>query len=367
MAMTGSRARYVGAAVLMLALAVRADAATVTIAWDANPEAGISYDVCARLASSSCGSGVAIGNRTNWTFTGLQDNIQYFFAVRARNANGASAWAELGFRTPLPIPPGSEASRSDFNGDSWFDLLWQHNSNGQLVVWHLNATYVAWARFLEPPAVSPAWRLSGSGDFNKDGKPDLVWHNDQTGQVVYWLMDGIFNYSSGFFPGPVHPSWRIASIRDLNGDGNPDVWWHNQSTGDMAVWYFNGTTQIGSVLPNPSKVADVNWKLKGMADFNGDGKADALWHNEATGELRVWMLNGINAVSAANLNPAFVAPGWRISAVGDATMDNWPDIIWRNEQTGALVLWKMVGLNLISGEFLSIPTADLNWKIVAPK
>jgi hypothetical protein len=303
-----------------------------------------------------------------WTFTGLSNSAQYVFAVRARNTAGsASGWAEISHVTPAPIPAGTEPTRSDFNSDGWFDILWQHRSNGQLVSWHLNAVNVAMARFLEPPAVAPGWRLSGSGDLNRDGKPDLIWHHEQSGQVVYWLMDGVLNYASGFLPGPVGGTWQVASVRDLNLDGNPDIWWHNQTTGDMAVWYMNGTTQVSTVTPSPGRVADTNWKLRGTADFNGDGRPDALWHNEGTGELRVWLLNGVGAFSAVNLSPGFVAPGWKIAAVGDANLDNWPDIVWQHETSGGLVLWRMVGTNLVSGDYLSIPVADINWKIVAPR
>jgi FG-GAP-like repeat/Fibronectin type III domain len=366
---TFSRARhYLGAGVIGLALAARLDAATVSIAWDPNPEPDVTgYEVCARPASDACGSGIAIGNRTNWTFTALLDSVQYTFAVRARSSAGVSQWTEVGYFTPPPVPAGSEPSRGDFNSDGWFDLLWQHRSSGQLVAWHLNGTAVMWARVLNPTGVAPGWILTGSGDFNRDGKPDLVWHHVPTGQVVYWLMDGVLNYFAGDFPGPVDSNWRIASVRDLNGDENPDLWWHNQATGDMVVWYFNGTTLIGSAVPKPGRIADTNWKLRGTADFTGDGRPDALWHNEATGELRVWSLNGITAEWWENLNPAFVAPNWKIAAVGDATLDWWPDIVWQNEVSGELVLWTMVGTNLVRGDYLSIPTADVNWRIAGPR
>ena len=356
------------AAVLWLALATPVAAATVTLAWDPNPEPDVTnYNVYVRTQFGSFGPAIAIGNRTNWTFVNLQDNVQYFFAVQAQSSGGLSDLSQVSYFTPPRNAPGSEASRSDFNGDGWFDLLWQHRSTGQIQVWHMNATSVVWNRSLSPSVVAPQWRLSGSADFNRDGKADLVWHNQQTGQVVYWLMDGVFAWTSGFFPGPVSPTWRIASIRDFDLDGHPDIWWHNQATGDMTVWYFNGVNHVRTATPGPGRIADLNWKLAGTADFTGDGRPDALWHNHATGELRVWGLNGINHVSTPTMNPLFVASGWKVAALGDANFDGRPDILWQSDLSGGLVLWKMNGTTQMSGEFLSIPAADLNWKIMSPK
>ena len=163
-------------------------------------------------------------------------------------------------------------------------------------------------------------------------------------------------------------NWRVASVRDLNGDGSPDIWWHNQTTGDMVVWYFNGTTYTHFGTPNPARIADINWKLRGTGDFNGDGRPDALWHNEATGELRVWFLNGLNVMSVTNLTPKYVASNWKVAAVGDVNRDGWPDIVWQNYVSGELVLWTMQGAKQLGGgAYLSIPVAAIDWKIVGPK
>jgi hypothetical protein len=45
-----------------------------------------------------------------------------------------------------------------------------------------------------------------------------------------------------------------------------------------------GGTSFGTV---PS-----GWTLAYVADFNGDGKADFLWRNAATGQMYMWFMNG---------------------------------------------------------------------------
>ena len=58
------------------------EAATVTLAWDRNPESTvINYSVFAGTAAGVYTLGIAVGNRTDWTFTGLADNTRYYFAV----------------------------------------------------------------------------------------------------------------------------------------------------------------------------------------------------------------------------------------------------------------------------------------------
>ena len=37
----------------------------------------------------------------------------------------------------------------------------------------------------------PAWVPLAAGDFNADGKTDVVWRNASTGRVIVWLLDGI--------------------------------------------------------------------------------------------------------------------------------------------------------------------------------
>jgi hypothetical protein len=47
------------------------------------------------------------------------------------------------------------------------------------------------------------------------------------------------------------PSWHAVGTGDYNGDGRSDILWQN-SSGDVAVWELNGDAVIGSaVLGSP--------------------------------------------------------------------------------------------------------------------
>jgi hypothetical protein len=359
--------RYLGALFLWLALAVPAEAhTTVTLAWDPNPEPEVTgYTVYVGTVPGSFYTSFNVGNRTNWTITGLTNSVQYYFGVQARSSTGAvSPVAVLGHVTPPVVPPNSEGARSDFNGDGRFDLVWQHSSTSQLVAWHMNGAAVVSSRFLTPSAVGAGWNLKGSGDLNQDGKPDLIFQSN-AGDLAFWLMDGAFNFGFGWLnPNKVDPIWQIVSVRDMNNDSHPDIIWQHSTTGQVLCWFMNGGNAIGTGWLNPAPLADTNWKLRGVADFSGDGRNDLVWHNHATGQLLLWAMNGTTA-TAVTTTPGAVGPGWRIMAVGDANLDGAPDLVWENESTGQVVIWAMIGANMFSAPLVG--TVDPAWKISSPR
>jgi hypothetical protein len=354
----------VGALVWLAAAPV--SAATVTVAWDQNPEPDVfNYNVFVSTQSGVFTTGTAVGNRMTWTFTGLQDQVQYYFAVQAQSPSGWSSLSQIGFLTPTKNPPGSEAARSDFNGDGKFDLVWQHQTTGQLTAWHMNGPVVVSSRFLTPSVAGLEWKIRGSGDFNADGKPDLVWQNVSTGDTLCWIMDGAYQFSAFWFtPTRVDQSWEIASVADLNLDGKPDLVWTNPSTGQVVVWYMNGTNMVSQAWISATPQSDPNWKVRGTGDFNRDGKPDLVWQNDVTGQPVVWLMNGPTQVSAAML-PGTGSGAWKIRAIGDTNLDGWSDIVYHNSSTGAVVFWSMNGTTVWYTS--SAGTVDPNWKISAPR
>ena len=79
-------------------------------------------------------------------------------------------------------------------------------------------------------------------------------------------------------------NWQVAGTGDFNGDGKDDVLWRNASTGYNAIW--NGGDNSNG-LPM-GEVTDLNWKVAGTGDYNGDGKDDVLWRNASSGADAIW-------------------------------------------------------------------------------
>jgi hypothetical protein len=209
--------------------------------------------------------------------------------------------------------------------------------------------------------------IKPSNDYNSDGKPDLIWQNQATGEIVVWFMNGATRVSpSPFSPGQVTDlNWKIVGAADFNSDGKPDLVWQHQATGAIGVWFMNGATRISPSFFSPAQVPDTNWKIVGVADFNSDGQPDLVWQHQATGLIGVWFMNGISQASWSFFSPAQVPDtNWKIVGAADFDSDGQPDLVWQHQATGELVVWYMNGSSLSRWSYFSpSQMPDTNWKI----
>ena len=195
------------------------------------------------------------------------------------------------------------------------EILWRNTSTGANVVWYMNGTAVAGIDML--PDVDPAsgWTIVGRGDFNSDGKSDILWRNTSMGYNAVWYMEGATVTGADMLP-YVDPAsgCSIAGVGDFNGDGKPDILWRNSSTGANIVWYMDGVTVTGSPFLPPEP--DQTWTIAGVGDLNNDANPDVLWRNIGpgpnAGQNRVWYMNGLTNTGVGVLPFLDPASGWKM-------------------------------------------------------
>jgi C1A family cysteine protease len=205
----------------------------------------------------------------------------------------------------------------DFNADGRPDLIWQNQSTGQLYYWLMNGVTLSGGGYMyNGQAVDTNWKIVGIGDFNADGRPDLVWQNQSTGQLYYWLMDGVTLSGGGYMYNgqAVDTNWKIVGIGDFNADGRPDLVWQNQSTGQLYYWLMNGVTLSGGGYLYNGQAVDTNWKIVGVFDIDGDGQTDLIWQNQSTGQLYYWLMNGVTQSGGGYLyNGQPIDTNWKVA------------------------------------------------------
>jgi FG-GAP repeat len=58
--------------------------------------------------------------------------------------------------------------------------------------------------------MAPGWAIVETGDFNSDGKSDILWFNAGSGAVGAWLMNGA-TIKSPVGIGSLPSSWMIVN------------------------------------------------------------------------------------------------------------------------------------------------------------
>ncbi|MCY2991620.1 MAG: FG-GAP-like repeat-containing protein [Planctomycetota bacterium] len=188
-----------------------------------------------------------------------------------------------GFAAPVIYATGgarpSSLAVGDFNGDEKDDLVVAHSSTPGIVGVLLGD---GTGRFAEALICETggSYALSVAvGDFNVDGKADLVVTNSDSNNIGILLGIG----TGGFAPALTYASrgrWpSFVTVGDLNSDGKADL----AVTNDDGIEVSFGTGTAG--FTGTVSYAVNGWSAT-IADFDGDGKGDlAVINSETVGVL----------------------------------------------------------------------------------
>jgi uncharacterized repeat protein (TIGR03803 family) len=245
-----------------------------------------------------------------------------------------------GLTAPVVTPP---SVRGDLDGNGTADLVLRQQQTGDL--WLLTTATgtarPAWANYV--PGVPLAWRVAAIADVDGDGKSDLIWHDDVTGDVSVWLMNGGQILRTQLVAFGVPLAWRLVGAADLDGDHKADLIWRNGETGDVVLWFLDGVVILrGPVVASSVPLA---WEIADVADVDGDGKADVIWRHGGTGDVAVWLMDA-ETVKQSTVVASGVPLAWQIAGVGDVDGDSKADLVWRHAQTGDVAIWLLDGAHV---------------------
>jgi hypothetical protein len=260
------------------------------------------------------------------------------------DADGATGWSQENYleRISSGAPP-----RGDFDGDGRSDILWRNAVTGSNALWLANgATHVNVATAALDPANAPA----AIGDFDGDGRADIVWRNGNSGANALWLMNGAAATALSL-NAVTDRNWQVVAAGDFDGDGKADLFWRNGVTGANAIWLMNGGLSTNVAV---TSIVDTNWRVVACGDFNADGKLDLFWRNGVTGANAVWLMNGAVTTNYAVNSIADLT--WSVAGSGDFDGNGTGDILWR-QSGGGTALWLMNGVTATNVPMLSMTSA----------
>lgn len=203
---------------------------------------------------------------------------------------------------------------ADFNRDGYSDLFCRSQRTGDNEIWLMNEIQ----RIGRYPVTngSPEFNMAGTGDFNGDGWVDLFWRDPARNITAVWFMEGVtFTGNVELLNAPIPFTWSLAGTGDFNNDGNPDLIWRDRYTGGNTIWLMNGLDRLRSVELRPEP--DLKFELVGTGAFNLLGNTDLVWRH-SDGRNLVWLMQGTDYVRTEVLT-SVPSPDWRIAGTGGYT------------------------------------------------
>jgi FG-GAP-like repeat/FG-GAP repeat len=198
--------------------------------------------------------------------------------------------------------------------------------------------------------VRKGWQIVGSGDYNADGKSDVLLHNAAENKLDLWTMvNGGGTYESELLPDDFGNAAEVIASGDFDGDEMSDILWRDLESGDVDIWGLTKDSTLG-----PLEGGGNPWSAIGAGDFDGDGRDDVLLRAADTDRLAV----RLSTTGARNVIQSALNEGTRerqVPSIGDFDGDGLTDLVLYDSDVGETQLWLMEGSVVTASEPLPSP------------
>ena len=240
-------------------------------------------------------------------------------------------------------------------------MLLRHASTSRWTYYPLNGRRVLSGRGGASLTSNQAWAVAGIGDFNGDGRDDVLMRRTDNGRWTYYPMSGRRPLSGrGGVSLTSNLAWAVAGIGDFNGDGRDDVLLRHASTRRWTYYPLNGRRVLSGrggvpLSNNPA------WGVAGVGDFNGDRRDDVLLRH-SDGRWHYYPLDGRAVRAGAGSASLTRNLAFAVAGIGDLNGDGRDDVLLRRSD-GRWHYYPMNGRRGLSGQG-SVPlTSNLAWAV----
>ncbi len=130
--------------------------------------------------------------------------------------------------------------------------------------------------------------VKASGHLDDDGYMDMIFEDEQTGRISFitWMQQGLWQVPQATIMDDIGISKSIIAMADFNGDFVEEIVAIDETTNEIQTWPFD-VDAIHRGWVDSWQIPE-HFELLKVADFNGDNRADYLWHDTYHNCLVIW-------------------------------------------------------------------------------